>query len=121
MKYSKQRNLVLDTVNNRFDHPSAYEVYKSVEKILPNISLGTVYRNLNILSNNKMINRFIVNGVERFDNCKIKHDHFVCYRCNQVLDVFLKHDFKDYVDGNLVTDYCFVLNGICQKCLKEEK
>ena len=68
MKYSKQREQILSIISNSYDHPTAYMVYEQVKKDIPNISLGTVYRNLNSLCENKQIRRLAIpNDNDRFD------------------------------------------------------
>lgn len=118
MKNSKQRDLVLEIVNNSKDHPTAEDVYIKAREHIPNISLGTVYRNLNTLVDKKSIRR-IKTGSEtyRYDNSSLKHNHFICKICNNVLDVDVGNveDVKT-IDGNIVYSTDITYFGICKNC-----
>lgn len=120
MRNSKQREVILEIINNSCNHLNAYGIYDEAKKIIPNISLGTVYRNLKALEENNLIMTIKVNGVIHYDKIS-RHQHFICDKCKSIIDVygmdFLK--MKDF-DGNIVTDYKIVLRGICKKCQKEE-
>ena len=68
MRNTKQRKMILEIINNSYNHPTAYMVYQECTKILPNISLGTVYRNLNTLVSSGEIQRLdIPNQMTRYD------------------------------------------------------
>ncbi len=72
----------------RKDHPTADVVYENVRKIYPNISLGTVYRNLSLLSELGEIQKLSnFGGADHFDGCVTPHCHFMCKKCGQVLDL----------------------------------
>ena len=87
-RYSRQREAILKNLRHRTDHPSADMVYESLRHEIPNISLGTVYRNLNNLSENGSILRFAVGGKEHFDGNITPHIHFICTDCGAIQDVF---------------------------------
>lgn len=80
MKYSRQRAAILSFLQSRRDHPTAETVYTSVKEAFPNISLGTVYRNLNQLAEAGMIAKhsFGVLNIDHFDFNTSPHYHFVC-------------------------------------------
>ena len=122
MKNTKQRKVILEIINRSNEHLNAYEIYEEARKTLKNISLGTVYRNLNCLCNENLIT--IVNdGQEkkRYDKIE-KHQHFICTRCNKIIDIYepIIKPLKKY-ENNLVMNYKIILEGICEKCLKEEE
>ena len=122
MKSSKQRDLILSIINSRFDHPTAYQIYTLARNEISNISLGTVYRNLNLLLDKGMIRKINVDDdICRFDKAFDKHSHFICNYCKNIYDI--KDDALkiDFVDGNKVLNYDITYTGICQKCLKEEE
>ena len=119
MKNTKQRKIVLDIVNNSDSHLDAFGVYKLARMSIPNISLGTVYRNLSWLSDNNKIRFFLVDGTFRYDRNDI-HDHFICTKCGDVIDIPRDKNIKKYLDGNLVVDYEIKYKGICAKCQREE-
>lgn len=120
MRNSKQNNLVLAIVNESHEHPTAEEVYFQARRKMPNISLGTVYRNLNILVNSNML-RKIKTGEDtyRYDNNILKHNHFVCRVCGMVYDVDVnKAVEKEDALGNIVQDITYF--GICKNCKFKE-
>ena len=82
LKYSRQRESIKEFLMTRKDHPTADVVYENVKKIYPNISLGTVYRNLSLLSDLGEIQK-----LSSFGGCVIPHCHFMCTECKRVLDL----------------------------------
>ena len=119
MRNTKQRECILDIINNSYDHLNAYQVYDKAREIISNISLGTVYRNLSWLCDNDKIRFFLVDGTFRYDRNDI-HEHFICTRCGYVIDVARDKNVKKYINGNLVVDYEIKYRGICTKCQREE-
>lgn len=124
MKYSRQRELILTTVRNNLIHPTADQVYSIIKKTMPNISLGTVYRNLNLLAENGDILKIsLPNQSDRFDGTLIPHHHMICSKCGNVYDIQLNcfsglkdKLFKEYDFS--VNEFNLVINGICGKCNK---
>ena len=89
MKFSRQRTAILENVAGRKDHPTADMVYASLRKDYPRISLGTVYRNLSLLTQLHMIRRLHCgDGTEHYDGDISDHDHFICTRCGRIIDLF---------------------------------
>ena len=125
MNYSYQREKILEYVLNSCEHPSVEIIYTSVRKTLPNISLGTVYRNLNKLSEMGKIRKISMpNHCDRFDKTLEEHFHIHCIKCDKVEDIEFSMDNsickkieknKSYklLSCNLVFD------GICNDCIKE--
>lgn len=117
MRNTKQKNVILDIINNSYDHLTAYQIYDIARNKIPNISLGTVYRNLSNLVTEGKIRKLKVDGVDRFDR-NIKHSHFICHQCGNIIDIYDGISFNnEYVDGNLVMDYDIKIIGICKKCI----
>ena len=82
MRYSKQRELVMQTVENLCDHPTAEEIYDTAAKECPGLSLGTVYRNLNSLVEAGRVRRVSIPGqADRFDHTLAWHSHLYCTVC----------------------------------------
>ena len=80
MRNSRQRDTILKIVRESDDHPTADMVYTRARMHIDNISLGTVYRNLNLLSEQGLIKKFkIIGDNERFDKTVIMHSHFVSF------------------------------------------
>jgi len=118
MRNTKQKKMVLDIINNGYNHPTAYMVYQECLKVLPNISLGTVYRNLNTLVSNGQIRRLDVpNQMVRYDKI-INHDHFVCLKCGKIIDLDRSDiTYEEMIDGNKILDCKISYEGICCGCL----
>ena len=123
MRNTKQKKLILEIINNSKSHLTADGVYEKARKKIANISLGTVYRILNILVDNKEILLLKTNeGITRYDNVKIPHQHFECEKCHKVIDVFdnVKLD-KNILPNCKVIDYEIKYKGICSDCLEKEE
>lgn len=120
---TKQRELILNIINKSYSHFNAYEVYGLCKEKIPNISLGTVYRNLNSLVEDKCIRLIKIDDVsQRYDRIDDKHAHFICIRCGIIKDVHDRYFEDDFsIDGNMVIDYEIDFKGICNECLKREE
>ncbi len=118
MRLSKQRNLILDIINNSCDHLNTDEIYGIAKENIPSISLGTVYRNINqLVLDNKIIRIKTNEGLDRYDNLNVKHHHFICSNCNKIIDVFDRINFDiNNVDGNQIDDFEVKFVGICNDC-----
>lgn len=122
-RMTRQRMVILDELRKVSSHPTADELYRIVRKILPHISLGTVYRNLEILSKMGLILKLEIDGNQkRFDGNKEKHHHIRCINCNRVFDInpeTIKIDYSsDNPEGCKIIDYSFHFIGLCKECNK---
>ena len=121
MRSSKQRDLVLSIINSQEEHLTAEEIYGIAKRMMPKISLGTIYRDLNQLFESSLINRILTNdGVYKYDSNLIKHHYFICTRCGKIDDVY--QDFElpaDFLPNNRIVDYDIYFKGICSDCNKE--
>jgi Fur family transcriptional regulator, peroxide stress response regulator len=89
LKFSRQRAAILENVKGRKDHPTADMVYSSLKEAYPKISLGTVYRNLSLLSEmHEILRLHFGDGTEHYDGDISDHDHFICTRCSRIIDLF---------------------------------
>lgn len=122
MRNTKQREIILNIVLSNSTHMTAEEIYNESVKIIPNISLGTVYRNLNLLVDNNKIRRIkMPNNIDRFDK-NIIHYHIICNKCGCIDDVFIDYNIKlPKLEKYIVTDYELCFNGICKECKKKER
>ena len=121
MRNTRQKELILDIVNKSYNHPNAHDVYLECRKELPNISLGTVYRNLNTLVElNKIQKLKSTDNIDRYDKM-IKHSHFICIKCNKIIDINEKVDYNEYVGENKVLNCKLILEGLCKECLEKER
>ena len=89
---TRQRQLVLDVVRGRRDHPTAEQIYQSVREQDAHVSRGTVYRNLNLLCDNREIYRVVMSNSDRFDLRTDPHYHIHCLVCDSVVDVPYTYD-----------------------------
>lgn len=125
LKYrkSRQRERILNILRNTKSHPTADTIYLEMKDEFPDLSLGNVYRNLNILVDTGMIQRLDFGSTfNRFDgNCET-HPHFICEKCNCVSDLELTEDFNpgDFIknnNGKKVKSFTLEFFGICEKCV----
>lgn len=122
MKYSKQRELVLAIVQNSMDHPTAESVYEEARKEMPNISLGTVYRNLkSLVENGKILQLKGFDEKDHYDKTLYDHGHMFCTECLKVYDMedkwIQKYKTKVYEEtGFVIKDYMVSIRGICKPC-----
>ena len=127
LKYSKQREEIKSFLKTRKDHPTADVVYMNVRQTYPNISLGTVYRNLQLLADIGEIQKVDVgDGIDHFDADISIHYHFICKSCSAVLDLDMQEmdphilqtagkSFQGRIDGQGTYFY-----GLCEECLRKE-
>ncbi len=122
MRQSRQRDAILHTVKSTNSHPSADWVYDSVRKEIPNVSLGTVYRNLGQLVDNNTLKAFNYNGMVHYDAFLSDHQHFYCHECSGIFDINV--DEKDFISRindtttHLITGFQLILTGLCNNCMK---
>lgn len=124
MRYSRQRELTLQVLQEKVCHPSADFIYEKMKQKMPNISLATVYRNLNQLAEAGIIRKIEgLDGAVHFDHNTHNHYHFVCIKCNKVYDVpyDVAPNLNDEVlerTGLQVITHDITFKGICQHCQK---
>lgn len=118
---TRQRQIILDAVRKNCNHPSADQIYLEVRAVDEKISRGTVFRNLNCLSDDGEINHVKVPGADRYD-CRLeRHYHLICTACGAVMDAPL--EYKAELDqkiadttGFSITRHRTVFEGICSRC-----
>ena len=121
MRYSHQRELIREIVKGRFDHPTADMIYESARQREPNVSLGTVYRNLKQLSEENCIDTLeTIDKKIHYDGRTEPHIHFICTTCNDIFDFLLPLQIpKELSDsGFSVTSEKCVFYGVCDTCQK---
>jgi Fur family transcriptional regulator, peroxide stress response regulator len=122
IKFSRQREAIKDYLFHTTDHPTADTIYEHIKEIYPNISLGTVYRNLNLLiSQGEIIKLSGLDESDRFDGNTQNHYHFICTKCHCLLDlpmdsiehinVIASAKFDGVIDGHKTYFY-----GKCPAC-----
>jgi len=122
---TKQRQIILDAVRSRCDHPSAEQIYTQVKAIDPKISMGTVYRNLAVLNEEGQIQEVQTQGADTFDLITEKHNHLVCEKCGKVFDIDVEYDVKldnqSTKKGFVIQSHQTIFKGLCPKCAKDIK
>ena len=119
MRYSKQRELITEIIKGRKDHPTADMIYTSARELEPNISLGTVYRNLKILAEEgKIITLETEDKKIHYDGTVNGHTHFICKNCGKIFDLESRvTPPKETNDlGFTVTEEKCVFYGLCKDC-----
>ena len=122
-----QRQLVIAAVRFLVDHPTAEEVYDRITMEYPDISKGTVYRNLNSLVESGLLGKVSVpSGADRFDHILARHYHIKCNHCGKFMNVENFDYFHD-LDDKLATATGFkmehhdiVFSGLCPECQKHQ-
>lgn len=124
--YSKQREIVLDVFKELY-HPTAEEIYDKVHQIDPIISKSTVYRNINVLLDNKTIKKIkVLTGPDKFDYNDREHYHVICKICGNVFDFmyhFNQKELKKTIQnqtGVKTNIDSITLYGVCEKCKSKE-
>lgn len=122
-RHSKQRSAILHVLAGTTSHPTADWVYQEVSRLIPNISLGTVYRNLSQLAESGSILRMeIGDGTDHFDFNTDPHDHFFCRDCGNLYDFPLPYDETidqraTKTDFGLIDRHSLIYQGVCKGCL----
>lgn len=120
-KHSKKRDAILECVRSTDAHPSAEWVYAQLKPQIPDLSLGTVYRNLALLKQEGVITTMgVVNGMERFERDVHPHAHFICSNCSAVIDVFEvdpPQSLSDQIQCGSVKECVLTFTGVCNNCV----
>lgn len=118
--------MILEAVRDSRSHPTADEVYLMVRKRDRKISRGTVYRNLNLLVEDGVIQIIKTSGGNRFDGCTLPHAHLTCTSCGAVTDVGVAPDtsIDEFVEGRTgyagISHYT-IFEGLCRACQLDEE
>lgn len=127
LRMTNQREIILRELVKSKQHLTADELYDIVKKVMPRISLATVYRNLEILSEARIIGKLEISGRQkRFDYDPEDHDHIYCVVCHRVDNLNIERTGEETkkmnaVEGYTVTGYRLEIVGICENCQKKEK
>ncbi len=122
IQLTEQRKIIYDIVMQSCSHPTAEEIYMEARQIRPHIAIGTVYRNLGILSENGQILHIpIIDGPDRYDKTLTPHEHMTCTRCGCVVDADIG-DLTSHLRkscGLDIQSYELNLKGLCPECKAE--
>lgn len=127
LKYSRQRESIKQFLITTKEHPTADTVYMHVKEEFPNISLGTVYRNLKLLTElGEAIKITTPDGGDRFDGCVQPHNHFICTGCGRVLDLDLDMKKIEKINQAAAENFDGIIEssntiffGQCNDCIKK--
>lgn len=124
LKYSRQRASIKEYLMTTQGHPTADTVYLHVRKEFPHISLGTVYRNLNLLAEmGEAVKISTPDGGDRVDGNTHPHYHVVCTTCGDVMDLMMNPEYictinkkaSEHFDGT-IDSHRLLFYGTCPKC-----
>ncbi len=119
---SRQKETILKVLRKTTTHPDAEWIYRQVRKEIPNVSLGTIYRNLKVLKDAGVIRSVCASsGVEHFDARTGEHDHFRCSRCGRIFDLEVRSSRaseKKIADstGFKIAGHSLEFSGLCREC-----
>ena len=124
-KHFRKRDAILTCLRETTEHPSAEWVYSQLKQEIPDLSLGTVYRNLSLFKEQGLITSLgTVKGVERFDGNTAPHVHYICTGCGRVLDLHqirVPEDLNQAAatgSGGEVTGCQLTFTGVCGQCAR---
>lgn len=126
-KFSKQRELILNSLKSRKDHPTAETLFWDLKKEMTNLGIATIYRNLqNLYKEGEIAKIKTKDGIDRYDGNIKPHIHFECLNCGKVSDVFLEKEQQIKLDndiqklGNKIEanyiNAIILLTGYCKEC-----
>ena len=127
LRMTRQRQMILEELKKVTSHPTADAVYRMVRRRLPRISLGTVYRNLEVLAKHVLIQKLELGGSQRrYDGNPKRHYHVRCVRCGRVDDVPIgtMPAIEDILRGGRgyeILGYRLEFMGVCPKCRKSAR
>ncbi len=126
MRMTSQREIILEELKKLKSHPTADELYLVVKKRLPRISIATVYRNLEQMSEAGIVRKLEYSGRQkRFDGRAYPHNHVHCVKCGRVADVMTRpgKDIRAVIEdacGYKIIDDHVEFTGICPECQSEQ-
>jgi Fur family ferric uptake transcriptional regulator len=126
MRQTDARRVILEEIREVTSHPTADEIYERVRKRIPRVSLGTIYRNLEVLAQNGLIQKIEGVGTQkRFDATTITHYHFQCLNCGRLSDLTsepveeIENAVRNLVAGDIL-GYNLEVHGLCPSCLSSK-
>ncbi len=124
---SKQREYIVEYMRGTTAHPDAHEIYEHVREKFPNVSLGTVYRNLEYLLVNNVIRKVqAACGFDRYDYVRERHNHALCSVCGKIYDFIYPLDpaaLQSAIgeDKFVINDADFLVVGVCSDCARNTR
>ena len=125
-KNSRKRAAILDCLRQTTTHPTAEWIYHQLKPDLPDLSLGTVYRNLALFRQEGLVQMVdVVDGLARYDYDTTQHSHFICDCCGAVIDLAADSSAVDTAQiqqqiGGQVTGCKVIYTGVCNACMTRQ-
>jgi len=123
-KHFKKRDTILEYLRHTNAHPSAEKIFTDLKAQIPDLAMGTVYRNLALFKEKGLVSSVAtVHGVERFDANTNPHVHFICNQCDAVIDLHQMqipetlYEAAEGCCGGKIADYQVAFSGTCRQCL----
>jgi len=126
IKTTPQRMAIISFLDHNRIHPSAENIYKTLKKDFPSMSLATVYNTLEKLKDIKKVVKLNISGDNKvyYDYNTEDHYHFYCNTCNKIYDLEHKNQGTkpgDHVNGHKVEETHTYFKGICKSCVEQKK
>jgi len=121
LRFTPQRKVILEELQQLTSHPTADDLYERVRGRMPKISLGTIYRNLDILYHQGVIQKLhVAESQMRFDGNPEPHFHVHCVKCGRIADIYNCPDIsfvlKEVQSDFSIEDYSLIFHGHCPEC-----
>ncbi|MCX8030661.1 MAG: transcriptional repressor [Thermodesulfovibrionales bacterium] len=125
LKQTPQRMAIMKYLQGNKNHPTVEDIYNYVVEQFPNISLATVYKNIDILKNMGLVQEVTIDPDKKhYDPDTRHHHHLICVQCKKIIDVDIDFDIrvpKDYLEDFEITTTHIDFYGICKSCKTKEK
>ena len=117
-----QRKLIVDSIKS-IGHATTKDIISSLSNSGYNVSIGTIYRNLDLLVNENILRRVSINFKEDYYELSeiSTHNHFICEKCGKIIDIFNNNSSINEINGNKVISNTTTYYGICKECLENNK
>lgn len=126
VRITPQRHAILEYLINSLSHPTADDIYKSLEEKFPNMSVATVYNNLRVFREVGLVKELTYGDASsRFDFTTTEHYHVICERCNKIVDFHypgldeVEH-LASHVTGFQVSHHRMEIYGVCPDCAAKD-
>ncbi|MFN4220235.1 MAG: Fur family transcriptional regulator [bacterium] len=122
IKPSLIRIKILEYIINSKSHPTAHEIYQKLKPQIPTLSKTSVYLNLNLFVNKKIIQNIKTKQEQRFDYIENQHINFYCNQCKVIIDIPLKEIKVNFENDNFIFEKLNIFaEGVCKICAKNRK
>lgn len=119
---TKNQEIIFKTIQSSGGHLTADEIYMHCRDKTSKMSIATVYRNLGIMVDKKMIAKISISGQpEHYDHNTVKHEHILCEQCGRMTDAHIE-DLKEYLEDKIgieLDSYDLCMRYVCQDCQKK--